>query len=77
MNLSCPDQIDVITLALNPVEPVSYGSFFDLKPIYVSYTTQIDIEMCFCKDHFHGHWSFEPLVKCSRKHDITLPFAGY
>ena len=61
----------------NPVEPVSYGSFFALKPFYVRHTTQKDIEMCVCKDHLHECWSVEDLVKCSRKHDIALPFADY
>ena len=33
-------------LSENPVEPVSYGRLFALKPFYLRYTTQKDIEMC-------------------------------
>ena len=29
------------------------------------------------KDNLYGRWSVEPLVKCSRKQDITLPFFDY
>ena len=35
------------------------------------------IEMCVCKDYLHGRWSVEAVVKCSKKHDITLLFVDY
>ena len=60
-----------------PSEPVSYGSFVALKPFYVRHTTQKDIEMCVCKDHLHGLWSVETLVKCRKKRVITILFADY
>lgn len=41
------------------------------------HTTQKDIEICVCKDHLHGRWSVETLVKCSKKRDITILFADY
>ena len=31
--------------------------------------------MCVCKDHLHGLWSVETLVKCREKRDITILFA--
>ena len=35
------------------------------------------IEMCACKDYLHERWSVEAVVKCSKKHDITLLFVDY
>ena len=62
----------------NPEYPVSWGTFFTLKPFYVRHTTLKDIEMCCCRQHLHARcWSIDAFAECSKKHGVVQPFFEY
>ena len=61
----------------NPLNTVSYGTFFALKPFYVRGVTTDDMEISCCKKHLHARWSVKALLDCAKLQNINLPFTSY
>lgn len=58
----------------NPLNTVSIGTFYALKPFYMRHASSKDLVMCCCKIHLHIRWAIQALVKCIKKeqqqHDL-------
>ena len=60
-----------------PSNLVSKGTFFNLKPFYIRNASKKDMEMCLCKLHLHTQWSFEALLRWSKKVQIEIGATTY
>ena len=56
----------------HPDLQMSYGLFFALKPFYVRFTTEKDLEMCVCKKHLHARWAIQSLIENAGSQNIDL-----
>lgn len=55
-----------------PINKVSLGTFYSLKPFYVRSATTNNIEMCCCKLHLHARWALKALIECCKMQNIDL-----
>lgn len=63
--------------SMNPLNCVSLGTFYALKPFYVRHASAKDLVMCCCKLHLHTRWAIVALIKCLEKQEIPLPASSY
>jgi hypothetical protein len=61
----------------NVDNPVSFTTFWRLKPFYTRSANQRDIELCCCKDHLHARWAIQALLENTSKQNIQLDFNSY
>ena len=61
---------------LHPNEKVSCGTFFGLKPSYITTETKKNMEMCSYKLHLHARWAIEGILKNAEQQKIKVPFSN-
>ena len=61
---------------LHPDEKVSCGTFFGLKPSYITTETKKNMEMCSYKLHLHARWAIQGILKSAEQQKIKVPFSN-